>query len=216
MGPRLPPRLSRPRRAAGEPRRRSAHRADRDRRCRDAARDREQALHPLAHGLRARLRPPQHQARDAAQAQRHAAIAGLPRRTGRAERHRLLRLAQAHRNPGRGVERERLSRRSLSRRDGEGRPQRQPGSLPARGRGGGDGDGRLRHGHRQARRPLRLPRRHAADDRELLPGDRPRRPRRAASGDADALRARRHAAPAHADRGRRGARRRRSASSINA
>ena len=59
------------------------------------------------------------------------------------------------------------------------RARRQPGRLPAGGRRGDDRDRRLRHGHRQARRALRLPRRPAGQCRGLLPGDRPRRPRRA-------------------------------------
>ena len=73
-------------------------------------------------------------------------------------------------------------------------------------------DRRLRHGHRQARRALRLPRRPAGQRRGLLPGDRPRRPRRAAGRHADALRPRRHAPAPPADRGerdRRGAQARR-------
>ena len=39
-------------------------------------------------------------------------------------------------------------------------------------------DDRLRHGHRQGRRPLRLPLQPAQEPRELRAGDRPRRPRR--------------------------------------
>ena len=63
-------------------------------------------------------------------------------------------------------------------------------------------DHRLRHGHRQARRALRLSRRHAVLDRGLLPGDRPRRPRRAAGRRLHALRRRRHRAAPPADRSR--------------
>ena len=85
------------------------------------------------------------------------------------------------------------------------RARRQPGRLPAAGRRGDDGDRRLRHGHRQARRALRLPRRPAGQRRGLLPGDRPRRPRRAAGRHADALRPGRHAAAPHADRAERDA-----------
>ena len=43
-------------------------------------------------------------------------------------------------------------------------------------------DHRLRHGHRQVERALRDPPRHAALDRGVLPGDRPRRARRRARG----------------------------------
>ena len=59
---------------------------------------------------------------------------------------------------------------------------------------------RLRHGRRQARHPLRRPRRPAEVDRGLLPGDRPRRPRRRARRHADALRPRRHPPAPHPDR----------------
>ena len=59
-------------------------------------------------------------------------------------------------------------------------------------------------GDRQARRALRLPRRHAVVDRGLLSGDRPRRPRRTARRHVHALRRRRHrAAPPPDRRGRR-------------
>ena len=51
--------------------------------------------------------------------------------------------------------------------------------LEADARGDG-GDHRLRHGRRQAGRPLRHPRRSAGLHRGLLAGDRPRRPRRRA------------------------------------
>ncbi len=52
--------------------------------------------------------------------------------------------------------------------------------LPARGRADRLRHDRLRHGRRQARHPLRRPRRPAEVDRGLLPGDRPRRARRRA------------------------------------
>ena len=51
----------------------------------------------------------------------------------------------------------------------------QPVPLPARGRRGHGRDDRLRHGHRQARRPVRRPPRPAQVGRGLLPGDRPGR-----------------------------------------
>ena len=53
-----------------------------------------------------------------------------------------------------------------------------PGRVRARRDRRRDRHHRLRHGHRQIERPLRDPPRHAAIDRELLPGDRPRGPRR--------------------------------------
>jgi hypothetical protein len=54
------------------------------------------------------------------------------------------------------------------------------GGVPRGRRRGDGGDHRLRHGRRQARRPLRDPRRPAGRHRGLLAGDRPRRPRRPA------------------------------------
>ena len=93
-----------------------------------------------------------------------------------------------------------VRRAALSCRPRQGGARRQPGRLPAGGRRGDDGDRRLRHGHRQARRALRLPRRPAGQRRGLLPGDRPRRPRRIAGRYADALQPGRHAAAPPADR----------------
>ena len=99
-------------------------------------------------------------------------------RASRRQRHRLLQLAQGDRG-ARGVSaRRRHQRAALSRRHGAGRPLAPPGHLPAGGRRGDGRDHRVRHGHRQARCALRLPRQHADHHRELLPGDRPRRPRR--------------------------------------
>ncbi len=58
-------------------------------------------------------------------------------------------------------------------------------------------DDRVRHGDRQARRPLRRAPRSAEEHRVLLPGDGPRGPRRRARGGVDGLRpARRRAARA--------------------
>ena len=74
----------------------------------------------------------------------------------------------------------------------KGRARRQPGRVHDRA---GRGDGRhhrLRHGHRQARRALRLSHRPAGKRRGLLPGARPRRARRPAGRGAHALRPRRH------------------------
>ena len=77
---------------------------------------------------------------------------------------------------------------ALPRRHGPGRPRPAPGPLPDRRRRRHGRDHRLRHGHRQAGRPLRRPRQHPVDRRGLLPGDRPRRARRSAGGNPDALR----------------------------
>ncbi len=80
------------------------------------------------------------------------------------------------------------SRRHLPCRARRRPPPRRAGRLPARRRTGRRRDGRLRHGHRQTRRPLRGALRHAAAHRGLLPGDRTSRPRRAALDGAPALR----------------------------
>ena len=58
------------------------------------------------------------------------------------------------------------------------RAQPAAGAVPRGRRGGDGGDHRLRHGRRQAGRPLRDPRRSAGRHRGLLAGDRPRRARR--------------------------------------
>ena len=96
------------------------------------------------------------------------------------QRHRLLRLAPPDRGDRRVPAPRRRQGAALSRRHGGGRALAQPGRLPAGGRHRHGGDHRVRHGHRQAGRALRLPRQHAEQHRELLPGDRPRRPRRPA------------------------------------
>ena len=67
-------------------------------------------------------------------------------------------------------------------------------------------DDRVRHGHRQAGRPVRRPPRPAEVRRGLLPGDRPRGPRRAAVHGLDGLRPPGRRAAAQADPGRRGRR----------
>ena len=76
-------------------------------------------------------------------------------------------------------------------------------TLPAGGRDRHVRHRRLRHGDRQAGRPLRRPCGPAEIDRSLLPGDRPRRPRRRARRYAHPLRPRRHAPAPPADRGKR-------------
>ena len=84
------------------------------------------------------------------------------------------------------------------------RAARDPAPLRQRRRAHHRRHGRLRHGHRQAGRALRLPPRSAQEPRGLLPGDRPRRPRRPAGGRDDDLGPgrRRPAAPVHRRRAR--------------
>src|SRR5205814_1920338 len=66
-----------------------------------------------------------------------------------------------------------------------------PAPLSARGRRHHRRHRRLRHGHRQAQRPLCRATRRTEKPRSLLPGDRPGRTRRAAVGCVDELRHRR-------------------------
>ena len=208
MGPRLPPRVPRAHRAARALAGRAAHRADRDRRHADPARDRRT---PGAGGrapVRQLVRPPQHPLPRRPQGRRRAPAAGFPRRPPRRERHRLCPLAQARGQHRRAVARGRHRRPALPRRHGRRRARRQPAPLPAGGRRGDGGDDRVRHGHRQARRALRRPHRPAQVDRGLLPGDRPRRPRRRTGRGVAELRPRRRGQPApddQAGRRRRGA-----------
>ena len=176
--------------------------ADRHRRRRDPRRDRRPPLRrPRARDLPARLRPPEPGAR-------------LPRpRTTRAGRSSTS-PPPAAASPASSTAPAAPRPRRWPRRCGEAghaalayhagldaddrRPRRDP--LPARGRADRLRHHRLRHGRRQARHPLRRPRRPAEVDRGLLPGDRPRRPRRRARRHPDALRPRRHPPAPHPDR----------------
>ena len=124
MGPRLPPRIPR----ADDPARAlaagAAHRADRDRRPADAARDRRA---PAARGgapLRQLVRPAQHPLHRRAEGQRRAAAARFPRRASRRGRHRLLPVAQEGREDRRSAGRARRHRPALSRRAGCRSPRR--------------------------------------------------------------------------------------------
>ena len=67
---------------------------------------------------------------------------------------------------------------AVPRRDDAGAAREDPGQRSAATTSTSCGDDRLRHGDRQVQRPLRPPPGHAALDRGLLPGDRPRRARR--------------------------------------
>ena len=161
-----------------------------------------------AAGVRALVRPAQPLPRHAAEDQRDAASSsnGSTRHRGEsgiiycASRRRTEELARefsARGPPGAALSRRARPRRAVA----------QPGRLPAGGRRRHLRDDRLRHGDRQARRALRLPRRHAVVDRGLLSGDRPRRPRRPAGRHFHALRRRRHRAAPPPDRRERRARR---------
>ena len=199
VGPRLPPRLPADRRAPPRRRRRPDRGADRHRRRRDPRRDRRRGSSParapatflrgfdrpnLVARLRAQGQPApagprlRRRAPRAAPASSTAPAAPAPRRSAAA-------LGEAG-HTALAYHAGLAGRRPPPRRD----------PLPARGRARRLRDDRLRHGRRQARHPLRRPRRPAEVDRGLLPGDRPRRPRRGAGRHPDALRARRHPAAA--------------------
>ena len=117
VGPRLPSRVSPARRPARALARGAPHRADRDRRSADPARDRGQAGPGRRAHVRRRLRSPQHPLPGHAQEQRPAAAGPFLRAEhDRRRRHRLLPLAQAHRGDrgaarARGLERPALPRR---------------------------------------------------------------------------------------------------------
>ncbi len=110
------------------------------------------------------------------------------------ERHRLLPVAQEDREDRRASRRARRHRPALSRGHGEGRARGQPEPLHDRACRRDGRDHRLRHGHRQIGRALRLPHRHAREPGSVLSGDRAGRPRRRAGRGAYAVRARGHPA----------------------
>ena len=146
------------------------------------ARSRQRLNLDGAASLRGELRPAQHPvphrgARTSRKRQlldllrsEHPGDAGIVYCLSRASVEKTARVPGAERH--RGVAVPRRARRE--------RPRHEPGPLPARGRPGHGRDHRVRHGHRQARRPLRRPPGPAQVRRGLLPGDRPRRPGRAA------------------------------------
>ena len=70
----------------------------------------------------------------------------------------------------------------VPRRPDRGGPRRDAGVVDGIARQHRRRDDRLRHGHRQGRRPLRLPPQPAQGPRVVLAGDRPGRPRRRAGG----------------------------------
>ncbi len=179
VGPRLPARLPRPVDAARALAGRAADRADRDRDRRHPRGDRHPAEARRRPALRRQLRPAQHPVPDRAQ-ERAAPPAARPaaHRARRRRRHRLLPVPRLGREDRRVPGGQRASRAAVPRRARRRHPRGQPGPVPARGRPGHGRDDRVRHGHRQARRPLRRPPRPAEVGRGLLPGDRPRRSRR--------------------------------------
>ncbi len=129
-----------------------------------------------------------------------------PHRARRRRRHRLLPLARVGREDRSSPAQGGHPRAAVPRGPGVPGAGGQPVPLPARRRHGHGRHHRVRHGHRQARRPLRRPPRPAEERRGLLPGDRPRRARRTAVDGLAGLRAGgRRAAAAH-DRRLRGRR----------
>ena len=101
--------------------------------------------------------------------------------------HRLCPDPRGDRKARRAAGGKRAADPRLSCRAGAAGPREEPGRF-RRQRGHGDGrHRRVRHGHRQARRPLRRACRHPQIDRGLLPGNRPRRARRRSGGRASVL-----------------------------
>ncbi len=192
MGPRFPSGISPADGAARALSERAAHRADRDGRCADAARDRRAARARRSAGSSSR-----------ASTGRTSATASS-RRTRRAASSRIS-SPRTPANPGivyclsrKKVEEtaEWLAEQGIAALpyhagmdacDAHGQPE----ALPARGRHRDGRDDRVRHGHRQAGRALRRASRSAEKHGRLLPGNRPRRSRRAAGGCVALLRARR-------------------------
>ena len=191
VGPRLParvPAIARARRALPE---RAARGADRDRRRAHAGGDRHRAQARERGPLRRQLRPAQHPLHhrgDGQHRRARAAVAVHRRRASQRRRHRLLPVAQVGRGDRGLADSQGPHRARLSRRPARRRAPPHAGALPGRGRARRVRHDRVRHGHRQARRALRRPPQPAQDDRELLPGDRPRRPRRRAGQRLDGLR----------------------------
>ena len=187
VGPRLPARVPQPGRAQAPLRRRAGAGADRDGDARGHRR------HHRAAGDGA-SRSPSAAASSAPTCTSRSTARAASAATARGEvprvREAILRLVRARAGQSgivyclsrKSVEatadflqRARRARRRLPRRHGVRGAQPRAGGVPPRRRRRRGRDGRVRHGHRQVQRPLRHPPRHAALDRGLLPGDRPRR-----------------------------------------
>ncbi len=208
VGPRLPARVPRADGAARALRRRAAHRAHRHRRCADARRHRRAAAARGGAPVRLQLRPAEHPLHHRREEGRDHAAAALhrARARGRCGR-RLLPVEQARGRRGPDAARRGHQRPALPRGPGRRGAPEAPGPVPARRRHRDGRDHRLRHGHRQARRALRGPSRHAEEHRGLLPGNRPRRPRRRTGRRLDGLRPAGRGEPAPHDRREPGRRR---------
>ena len=195
VGPRLPPRLPQPRRAEAALRRRPGAGADGHRDARGHRRHRRAARRWRA---RRSVRGSFFRPNLRLSAYRKGDGDGEPRAGKRGAGAKGVRARSCGWSARARAERDhlRLSRKaceSLADVPAGARRARAPPITPAwsrrratrvqdafrarRDRRGGR-DHRVRHGHRQVERPLRDPPRHAALDRELLPGGRPRRPRR--------------------------------------
>ena len=180
VGSRLPPRLPAARRLRGAPRPSHDPRPHRDRLAPGPSRDRRAPRHGAPGAGDPRLRPSQPALRGSAllRGEGERGNSGGGSRGGAQAGHRLHRHPQDERGARGCVAERRRERRGLPCRTRLEASRRAPGPLPRR-RGRRDrGDHRLRHGHRQAERPLRLPRRPVGLDRLLLPGGGTRGPRR--------------------------------------
>ena len=123
-------------------------------------------------GVRRRFRPAQHPLHGRGEEPAGRATAGVPAGPPGRLGHRLLPEPPAHRG-GRRAPRGRGHRGRGLPRGVAGRPAHAgAGRLPARPAPGRGRHGGVRDGHRQARRALRRPLRHAEEHRGVLPGDR--------------------------------------------
>ena len=183
VGPRLPPRLPEAGRRAGASGLSADHRSDGHGDAAGGGRHRDGAPAPRPGDAADGLRPPQPHVRrrPGGRRPRQAARARLPAaRARRASGRRLLRPPAHVRGGGRCAVSRRAACIAVSRRARQRPAIRHPDGLPRRGARCRVRDDRLRHGHRQGRRPLGRPLGAPALAGGVLPAGRPRRARRAA------------------------------------
>ncbi len=180
VGARLPPGVPPDRGPPRPPPRRPPEGALRDRHRARPGRHRDLPPHARPEVLRRRLRPAEPALPGRGQGRRHGPARRAPRPQEGRVRHRLRAEPQGRRAPRRAPPRGRHRRRRLPRGDGRRRSLAHPGGVHPRRGARHLRDRRLRHGHRQAQRPLRRPPRPPEGPRELLPGDGARGPRRPA------------------------------------
>ncbi len=170
-GARLPARLPRAVGAAPALALRPAHRADGDGDGGHPGGDRPAPRPGGRTALRLQLRPPQHHLPDRAQGPAEKQLLDLLRTEHAGEAGIVYCLSRVGGEDCRVARRERDPGAALPRRAPRVGARREPVPVPARGRPGHGRDDRLRHGHRQARRPVRRAPRPAQVRRGVLPGD---------------------------------------------